>query len=77
MGSGGEFAGTGRKSLEDMLQLNNSALVSLLTYADRFYTRQFLTRKPKYTTLLAKFEKYLDDLIHTGFTPSEYRSKLN
>lgn len=46
-----------------------SSLELLLTYADRFYTRQFLTRKPKYTTLLAKFEKYLDDLIHTGAIP--------
>ena len=42
-----------------------SSLELLLTYADRFYTRQFLTRKPKYNTLLAKFNKYLDDLVHT------------
>jgi AraC-like DNA-binding protein len=46
-----------------------SSLELLLTYADRFYTRQFLTRKPKYNTLLAKFEKYLDDLIHTDANP--------
>lgn len=46
-----------------------SSLELLLTYADRFYTRQFLTRKPKYNTLLAKFEKYLDDLIHTSAIP--------
>ena len=46
-----------------------SSLELLLTYADRFYARQFLTRKPKYSTLLAKFEKYLDELIHTGSIP--------
>ena len=46
-----------------------SSLELLLSYADRFYTRQFLTRKPKYNNLLAKFEKYLDDLIHTGTIP--------
>lgn len=46
-----------------------SSLELLLTYADRFYTRQFLTRKPKYNTLLAKFEKYLDDLIYTDVIP--------
>lgn len=42
-----------------------SSLELLLTYSDRFYTRQFLTRKPTYNTLLARFEKYLDDLVHT------------
>lgn len=46
-----------------------SSLELLLTYADRFYTRQFLTRKPKYNTLLARFEQYLDELIHTGAIP--------
>lgn len=46
-----------------------SSLELLLTYADRFYTRQFLTRKPKFNTLLAKFEKYLDDLIYTDAIP--------
>ena len=46
-----------------------SSLELLLTYSDRFYTRQFLTRKAKYNTLLAKFEKYLDDLIHAGTIP--------
>lgn len=35
----------------------------LLTYANRFYTRQFITRKPEYTTLLSKFEKYLDSMM--------------
>lgn len=48
-----------------------SSLELLLTYADRFYTRQFLTRKPKYSTLLARFEKYLDDLIPTGAIPEQ------
>lgn len=46
-----------------------SSLELLLTYADRFHTRQFLTRKPKFNTLLAKFEKYLDDLIYTDAIP--------
>lgn len=46
-----------------------SSLELLLTYADRFYTRQFLTRKPKYNTLMAKFEKYLDDLVHNEAIP--------
>lgn len=46
-----------------------SSLELLLTYADRFYTRQFLTRKPKYNTLMAKFEKYLDDLVHSDAIP--------
>ena len=46
-----------------------SSLELLLTYADRFYTRQFLTRKPKYNTLMAKFEKYLDDLVHNDTIP--------
>lgn len=46
-----------------------SSLELLLTYADRFYTRQFLTRKPKYNTLMAKFEKHLDDLVHNEAIP--------
>jgi len=46
-----------------------SSLELLLTYADRFYMRQFLTRKPKYNTLLAKFEKHLDDLVYTDAIP--------
>ncbi len=46
-----------------------SCLELLLTYADRFYWRQFLTRKPKYNTLLAKFEKHLDDLVHADAIP--------
>jgi AraC-like DNA-binding protein len=46
-----------------------SSLELLLTYADRFHTRQFLTRKPTFNTLLAKFEKYLDDLIYIDAIP--------
>jgi AraC family transcriptional regulator, transcriptional activator of pobA len=40
-----------------------SSLELLLSYSNRFYTRQFITRKPQYNTLLSKFEKYLDERI--------------
>ncbi|WP_192085685.1 hypothetical protein [Algoriphagus sp. Y33] len=48
-----------------------SSLELVLSYADRFYSRQFLTGKSKYNTLLTKFDKYLDDLIHTDAIPEQ------
>jgi AraC family transcriptional regulator, transcriptional activator of pobA len=40
-----------------------SNLELLLTYSNRFYTRQFITRKPQYDSLLARFEQLLDRLF--------------
>jgi AraC-like DNA-binding protein len=40
-----------------------SSLDLLLTYSNRFYTRQFITRKQHYNTLLVKFEALLDELF--------------
>ena len=40
-----------------------SNLDLLLTYSNRFYTRQFITRKLHYNSLLAKFEALLHELF--------------
>lgn len=40
-----------------------SNLELLLTYSNRYYTRQFITRKPQYNNLLAKFEARLNQLF--------------
>ena len=40
-----------------------SLLDLLLTYSDRFYTRQFITRKPRYNELVARFETNLEQLL--------------
>lgn len=40
-----------------------SNLDLLLTYSNRYYTRQFITRKQHYNSLLAKFETLLDELF--------------
>ncbi|WDF68668.1 helix-turn-helix transcriptional regulator [Sphingobacterium oryzagri] len=39
---------------------------SLLKYANRFYERQFLTRKNNNSALLSKFEQLLDDHFNSG-----------
>jgi len=59
-------------------------LETLLNYADRFYHRQFLTRKKANHQILDRFEKLLsdyfnnDDIIHKGLPTVQYVSdKLN
>lgn len=59
-------------------------LETLLSYANRFYHRQFLTRKKVNHQILERFEKLLsdyfnsDDIIYKGLPTAQYASdKLN
>lgn len=45
-----------------------SQLESLLNYSDRFYSRQFLTRKPVNNDLLSKMESLLEDYFSKNNT---------
>lgn len=44
---------------------------SLLNYANRFYKRQFITRKAVNNDLLAKLETLLEDYLHDDNLPSQ------
>jgi AraC family transcriptional regulator, transcriptional activator of pobA len=46
-----------------------SQIELLLNYCNRFYNRQFITRKPANSELLVKFEKLLDDYVDQGNLP--------
>lgn len=46
-----------------------SQIELLLNYCNRFYNRQFITRKPAGNELLGKFEQLLDDYINQGNLP--------
>lgn len=48
-----------------------SQIELLLNYCNRFYNRQFITRKPANSELLARFEKLLDDYIEQGNLPQK------